>query len=325
MGDDQSGSIAVTSAVSPAQTATLHLRSKESITGGRITVDKLVMTAGAAIDVTTDVGTVASTSGTDTTIRELDDLVIGAVNGEVGVTTGEGSIFVETDDGKTDTNRLLTVAALARVTANGTGKDVRLQSDRMAINADVTALDDRVTLVQQTDDRPINLGTATSATTLDLSSAELDRVTAGVLQVGDDQSGSIAVTSTVAPANAVTLHLRSKESITGGRIAVNKLAMTAGTGIDVTTDVGTVASTSGSDTTISERDDLVIGAVNGEVGVTTGEGSIFVETDDGKTDANRLLTVAALAPVTANGTGKDVRLQSDLIEIEAYITALDER
>ena len=159
VGDDQSGSIAVTSAVVLANTATLHLTSKESITGGRITVDNLAMTAGAAIDVTTDVETVASTSGTDTTIRELDDLVIGAVDGETGVTANAGSILVNSEAAGAS----LTVSRA--VEATGTLKDVTFRFDEMAINADITALGDRVTLVQQTDDRPINLGSATSATT----------------------------------------------------------------------------------------------------------------------------------------------------------------
>ncbi|MCX6854659.1 MAG: fibronectin type III domain-containing protein [Verrucomicrobia bacterium] len=77
-----------------------------------------------------------------------------------------------------------------------------------------------VTLKPLTAAVAVNLGSAvdTTASTLELSTAELDNVTAGTLAIGDAASGAITVSAVIAPLNFKTLALASNTSFsaTGG-------------------------------------------------------------------------------------------------------------
>jgi hypothetical protein len=265
-------------------------------------VNNLAMTAGAAIDVKTDVTTVASTSGTDTTISELNDLVIGSVDAnvpETGVTANDGSVVVVA--------RGLTVNQA--VEAKGAGKNVTLESEEMEIAANVRAEGDRVTLRSKASVK-INLGSETAAlNTLHLTDMELDRVTAGVLQIEAGALGGIEVTDAISPDGTNTLHLVAPSAaISGaGRITETNLALTANSGIDVNTAVGTVAATNSSSggVVIRETDDIVVGSVDGETGITSTNGAIDIATAGSKITVNEALSA----------TGGDVRLDSDEIEV----------
>src|SRR5207244_1312337 len=91
-----------------------------------------------------------------------------------------------------------------------------------------------VTLKPRTAGRAVDLGGPDTATALGLTDAELDRVTAGVLQIGVAATGPITVSTAISQAGSGygTLSLQSGATIAGpGSIAGTALALRAVTGI----------------------------------------------------------------------------------------------
>lgn len=91
--------------------------------------------------------------------------------------------------------------------------------------------------------RPIHLGFDDSDTRLGLTAAEFDRITAGMIQIGDVNSGTITVSAPLSPANSSTLRLTTGGSIlddnaSGTDISVANLALTAAAGIGLGSDFG---------------------------------------------------------------------------------------
>src|SRR5207245_2791013 len=128
--------------------------------------------------------------------------------GELAATAGGAFAFTN--------GLLLTVGAadvcapalLAGVTAGG---PVVLTADDMAINANVTAIGQRVTLTPLTPGQAISLGANTPG--FGLTDAELDRVTAATLQIGSAAAGDITFRGAVSPAGTAVLSLQ-----TGGAV-----------------------------------------------------------------------------------------------------------
>ena len=106
------------------------------------------------------------------------------------------------------------------------GGALTLTADTMNLNGGVgtesisTGSSGSVTLKPLTAATLVNLGSAvdTTASTLELSTAELDNVTAGTLAIGDAASGAINVSAIIAPLNFKTLALSNNTtfSATGG-------------------------------------------------------------------------------------------------------------
>jgi hypothetical protein len=122
-----------------------------------------------------------------------------------------------------------------------TGPQTTLISNRMALSTSadfsLNAHGNTVTLRPLTDGTPIDIGSATDANatlTLELSSSELGRITAGTLQIGDSNSGTISVTSAINRASLTNIDLTSSSSInfnSSGSIVTNNgnLTLTPGT------------------------------------------------------------------------------------------------
>jgi len=93
-------------------------------------------------------------------------------------------------------------------------------------NTDVTKIDGpvpittQVTITPSVTGRAIDLGTHTAGT-LGLTDAELDRIAAGTLGIGDSNSGAITVTAVISPASYKTLALGNNTSFAsaGGFVA----------------------------------------------------------------------------------------------------------
>jgi hypothetical protein len=103
-----------------------------------------------------------------------------------------------------------------------------------------------VTLRQKTNARLINLGAADSATTLGLTDAELDHITAGTLAIGDANSGALTVSAAITRSAATVLNLASGANIdlttgslnsAGGNVTLNPgtNVFASNSGMDVTT------------------------------------------------------------------------------------------
>ncbi len=139
----------------------------------------------------------------------------------------------------------------------------------------------------------INLGgadvlTGAAPRTLGLSEAELDRITAGMLHIGDSNSGAITVSSDINLSTASTagggtvpvLCLTSGSSVTGtaGGIVVENLSILAAGTVnftDATTNMTNLAiQTSAGTVTFTEADGFTVTTVCDEVGVSTVNGNI---------------------------------------------------
>ena len=104
--------------------------------------------------------------------------------------------------------------------------DVIANADRalIAATSGITANSGQVFLRPATAGREIVLGSAGDAAfALELSDAELDRLFTPTLNIGDDNSGQITVSSALSPANATDMVLRS-----GGDIAIQAAITTIG-------------------------------------------------------------------------------------------------
>jgi fibronectin-binding autotransporter adhesin len=109
---------------------------------------------------------------------------------------------------------------------------VTLTADDMAINAQVNAGTGIVTLQPKTAGRAIDLGLGAFAGELGLSNAELDRITAGILRIGNTSSGPIQFTAPIATHPGYnTLALTTGNSLFGSSggntISVTNLAVRA--------------------------------------------------------------------------------------------------
>ncbi|AUN32975.1 MBG domain-containing protein [Niveispirillum cyanobacteriorum] len=217
----------------------------------------------------------------------------GAITISGALSTGSGA-----DAGtlSANTKGLLTVNA-AISTQN---QDITLSADRLNLTGSVNAGTATATLTTSTAGRGIDLGSATDAGGgLEISSAELNRVTAGTLRIGSSSAGAINVSSAIAPTGSSTLHLRSGGAIgQAGAVTVTNLAVTAGGAVSlsgVNNAVTSFAATTGSSNgAIALRDDsgFAIGTVDGVAGVTAGTGNLTL-TSTG--------TVTQSAAVTASG------------------------
>ncbi|MFA4854631.1 MAG: right-handed parallel beta-helix repeat-containing protein, partial [Candidatus Omnitrophota bacterium] len=101
--------------------------------------------------------------------------------------------------------------ALSRIdTTGGAGVGtVTLQADTMDLVGAITTGTNSVTLKQNTNNYPINLGTDGVAGSLCLTNAELNTITAGTLIIGDDNSGSITISNDINPAGAGALSIKA--------------------------------------------------------------------------------------------------------------------
>ncbi|TVS20446.1 MAG: hypothetical protein EA424_03935, partial [Planctomycetaceae bacterium] len=138
--------------------------------------------------------------------------------------------------------------------------------DRILIhesNATIDAGSNTATLRPLSNNQSIDLGGADSPAQLGLTDGELDRITAGTLQIGDSNSGTITVSQSITRGSATDLHLT-----TGANIAFSGSGSLDSSGGDVTlTTGGTGAITSGAAAT-----DIDAGA--GAIMLAAGSGGI---------------------------------------------------
>ncbi len=138
------------------------------------------------------------------------------------------------------------------ISHTGTGR-IEIAADTILIESTATITNSLgiVSFSSTTPGRNINLGSNvdTAANTLEMSDAELDRVTANTLQIGDPNSGPIILSSPITRSAATIINVDSAAAInfTGGSLssAGGNIRLNAGTNIVPTTaglDVGPGAS-----------------------------------------------------------------------------------
>ena len=278
------GSITLADAIA----GTINYTGLEPITDNLIATDRSFTFNGGAETITVTDGTASDgMTRIDSTLGESVDfanptgsLTINAGSGDDTVTTTSVDAAYHVDltingDANTDTVNLnaditfasgeslivnaesLNTGAGADLTTSGAGV-ITVTANDVALDASSTLVSaSTVTLQPQTTSRAINLGTNTAGS-LSLTDAELDRVTAGTVQIGDVNSGAITVSA----------------AITQG----NNLSLTTGAGIDVDN-----AITMAADKSLTAN---ALGTTNGAINLTydssnlsaTGTGAISLTT-----------------------------------------------
>ncbi len=198
----------------------------------------------------TDLHTLQVLSANNVTIVDADDLTTLsiAVTGAVSLTSGGNDQPIVID---------------GVVSAGGA---VSLVADKLAINAAINAAGQTVTLRPFNADA-IHLGSTTdaAANTLELSDAELDRVSAGSLVIGDGANGAVTISASMtrAAATALTVNSSAAISFTGGSLASGGGNVTLNPGTSVTpATVGLEVDAAGGTLAFGSGDDLAI-AING--------------------------------------------------------------
>jgi filamentous hemagglutinin family protein len=223
-------------------------------------------------------------------------------------TTGGSSIEM------TSTLGLLTVDSSV-TTVNG---DVFLYADKMDILKSINSGSNStgtVTLVPYNNPTVIKVGNVgdTTNSTLELSDAELSKVTSGSLRVGaSGYTGGIDVATAIAPAASVgSLYLINGGAITQsgtGQITVAKLGVdsTAGVTLNLANNVTTLIGRAGSaGFSFTNNSALAIGTVGANSGiVTTGAGSISLTATSGagSIDVQQPITTTGIATISVVNT-----------------------
>jgi hypothetical protein len=258
-----------------------------------------ISTSGAVTleNVLNDVNTLSilTTSG-DVSYTDADGFDVDSLNSVDGVSAATGSVTLRSVTGNiTVTNTaalndvnaatgitillsadeaLFTINSLAEVENTSSG-DIVITADIMDLTGSVRAMSQRVTLKSSTADDEIALGFISGAQVnrLELTTAELNNITASYLEIGSTTQGDITVISDITPANIMRLHLISGKKVTAstGGIIFSHLAIEAGGDVsftDTSTDVDFLAiSASGFDVAFYDADDLDINTVDTVVGV----------------------------------------------------------
>ncbi len=300
-----------------------------TITDLTINVDPDNMIAGT---VTT---TIAASDGTDTLIsftNGLESTLIRSITGTLTIAgdnvdadiinvSGVGSSFAAaltiTGQGGSDTVNLngditfalaksllvtgesVNTAASADLTTSGAGV-ITITADDVALDATSTLVSAAtVTLTPQTAARAIDLGTNT-ADSLALTAAELDRITAGTIQIGDANSGAITFSANIDRSSSTNINLTTGVN---HNIAFGTFSLNAGASGDVTlTTSGTGAITTGDNTgTDITGDDLSLSAGSNGIGTTT----------------NFLRLAATTLVATTSGNGSINLVEADSVTIAA--------
>ncbi len=321
------------------------------ITNGNFSI--LVLTSGGAL---TESGTgsisnvfLTAAAGGGITLdgpNNVPSLISGG-SGSLSFSNGSNALTLKNPVQVAGTNLDIAITAgsltLQGAVTNVSGGDITLTTDSMDIQAGATinAGGGAVNLQAKTAFRGVNLGTATGG--LDLTDAELDRVTAGTLAIGGSFADDINVSSAINPANSSTLVLSTLNGgITGaGTIAVAKLALRSGNAISLTgaNDVDNLAALVGGIAAIdtfsfTDSDGLVIDSVGGLSGIKTSQGTSLVTTTltaggavtqaVGADLIGRNLVLAGAGPFTLNNpTNQMLGIQGTVTNAISYTDAND--
>lgn len=175
-----------------------------------------------------------------------------------------------------------------------TGQQNTISGDTIALetSATINATGKTVTLQPNSPGRLINLGSLADSTqqTLELSDAELDRITSAHLIIGTSTSGAITVGQPISPSGTSTLQLITGGGVSqSGSITVANLAVQAEGNIALgmtSNDVDRfAASSTGGFVSFGDTDGISVGTVAGQQGVSAlggpvslyGRGDITIE------------------------------------------------
>ncbi len=197
-------------------------------------------------------------------------------NAGAAITSGGGDVTVTGTGGGGVNSFAVRLAATGTITTAANGGDISVAGDSMDLaGGTLDAGANRVTLKQQTNGSRIDLGGGDVFSglprTLGLTDGELDQVTAGVLQIGDNNSGSVSFTSAIDLAGTDTLEIISGSTVndTGGATVFTdtNLAIVAAAGVGTTSPLNIAVSNfeaygGSGGVNVANIGDLTIGDVN---------------------------------------------------------------
>ena len=189
----------------------------------------------------------------------------------------------------------LTTGAGADLVTSGAGT-ITLTVDDAAIDTTSTLVSaSTLTLAPQTTSRPINLGTNTAGQ-LSLTDAELDRITAGTVQIGDSNSGTITVSAALTHANHLSL-------TTGAGITVSQAVTMAN---DKNFSATSTSTSAGIDLASSSSDIAATGS--GTISLTAARNIRFLGTGASIVSQNGNVTLLANSSGTTGGDFDGIQL-----------------
>ena len=199
----------------------------DAFTGGKINVGgtgtlTIIGTAGPGTDAE-NVGVWLESSGTSLNAAGATHIT--------AITGGAGIGFQVNNANTASVTGGLTVVS----------NDVRIGTTSAAINAGV----DGVTFIPYTNGTLVNLGSNidNTANTLELSDAELDRITCGTLNIGSANTGDITVSAAITRPASTVINLT-----TGGQVNLNASALnSAGGDVNINAPNGTNPTATGTD------------------------------------------------------------------------------
>ena len=308
---------------------------------GDITIDSPVTSQTATI--TALAGNVVVNS----TVTGTDVLVVSETgNVTVNGTVTSSNTLAITLNGN---NGLLNLAGTGLIELTA-GLTVTLSADKMILDGLVIALTRTVILQNGNGADAIDLGSTTdaAANTLELSDAELDRITAGLIRVGSGTMGAVTVSDVINTLSTNNLHIITGAGVSQsgvGSIIESTLAITAGGAVAMATNNNELAMLAITTTTgniaFAENNGLNIGTVDGVNGVSTAGGNVTITLQAGDLT---VINTAAIDDVLAttgitltvqgndasvvintsanmNTSGGDVLITADEMHINGTITA----
>ena len=187
--------------------------------GAAITGDSGTLSRSGVTQITVNAGAGADILDVSAFTGTLPSLALNGGTGNDTVNLNADILFASGNSLVVNAETLNTSAG-ADVTTSGVGV-ITITADGVALGATSTLVSsDTITLKQQTANRPVNLGTETAGS-LSLTDTELDRITAGRVQIGDSNSGTITLCAVISPLAYNTLALGNTTlfASTGGFIS----------------------------------------------------------------------------------------------------------
>lgn len=192
-----------------------------------------IITAGNAANTVTVTGTGGAGTGTGSSGVVLNS------SGANSISSAGGNLTV-TGTAGTSGSGFEILGASTSVSTPAAGGNITITADTMNIAAGAITVNNAAnsaTLRQLTNGKAINLGGADSGTQLGLTDAELDRVTAGTINIGNSSTGVITVSAAITHLNgnaivldnnATTINLNAGITTSGGAITLSDPAVLGG-------------------------------------------------------------------------------------------------
>lgn len=313
IGSESAGAIHAGQPISPQSAQALVL-----ISGGMVTQSAAIVSNGLAVSAGGAVtlehpgndafSLAARTTSGSVAYADSNDVAVGFVYTVPGVTADHGSVMLRSFGGNIrvfNTPAAADIGSNVTVTVIAEGNDAMLRvdggaviesamsggvntfrADKMQLGGSLAAPHGVIALSPHNAGKAIRLGSPsdTNLDTLELSDAELNRVTAGILRLGGGSTGPLAIDQPVNLVSTTTLHLTSGAAVSQtAALQVERLAAEAVGSVQLDhpeNDVSLLSAASGGNIRYRDVGELAISSVDGLDGIHSA-GSLNVTVEGG--------------------------------------------